>query len=536
MIKKDSKLIGSGLLEAGHSNGQIKISGHVTSYLSGLTSADLDASFLEVKKSDFDLELQDFSTPLPHLDLMRGLLQSGTNILLYGAPGTGKSECARSLVRAVGADAYWLKQTDEDGDESLSHRKTALVAAQNLLRDRKAVLIVDECDPILNTMSNHFFFRREEKGDEKSWINQYLENSKLRIIWITNRISGMDESTKRRFSFAQDFRLPERRQRLKAWQIQIAKQKIDFIDPKTVESLASQHVVSPGTISLALRDVSRLSISSSPAVKVAQLRKILEQQQVFASGRKPELTRLGGHYALEGLNTDISLETVGETIARFYKWKQNPAPAALTDGLEIANLNLLLLGPPGTGKTEFVKHLAEGLDKELLVKRTSDLLSKYVGEAEQNIASAFNEAEARGAILFLDEADSLFINREGASRSWEVSQTNELLCQMENFKGVLVCATNFEKHLDPAVLRRFGYKVRFDYLKPEANLVFFRRILTPLLSHPLTMDEESSVTRLSGIAPGDFKVVYQKHYLSGRVPPADLIRDLEAEVAMRRSG
>ena len=74
-------------------------------------------------------------------------------------------------------------------------------------------------------------------------------------------------------------------------------------------------------------------------------------------------------------------------------------------------MNLLMFGPPGTGKTEFVKHLGKELDRKVLVMKGSDLLSKYVGESEQNIAKAFQRAETEHVILFFDEIDGLVQDR-----------------------------------------------------------------------------------------------------------------------------
>ncbi|MFH1147103.1 MAG: AAA family ATPase [Pseudomonadota bacterium] len=70
------------------------------------------------------------------------------------------------------------------------------------------------------------------------------------------------------------------------------------------------------------------------------------------------------------------------------------------------------------------------------------------------MGDAFDEARRDRAILFLDEADTFFINRESAHRSWEVSQTNELLTQMEKHRGILICCTNLLVTLDKAAMRR----------------------------------------------------------------------------------
>ena len=117
--------------------------------------------------------------------------------------------------------------------------------------------------------------------------------------------------------------------------------------------------------------------------------------------------------------------------------------------------SMLLYGPPGTGKTQFTEHLATELRLPLVSKSASALLSKWVGESEKNIAAAFEEAAAEEAILFFDEGDSFLRSRELAVRSWEVTQTNELLQHMERYDGIVVVATNLFRDLDMAALRRF---------------------------------------------------------------------------------
>src|SRR5262249_49163191 len=127
---------------------------------------------------------------------------------------------------------------------------------------------------------------------------------------------------------------------------------------------------------------------------------------------------------------------------------------------------ICLYGPPGTGKTAYGRHVAESLDRPLLVKRASDILSPYVGEAERNIARMFHEARLEGAVLLLDEADSLLRDRRGAVRAWEVTQVNEMLTQMEAFEGIFIASTNLIDSLDEAAMRRFDARVRLDYLAP----------------------------------------------------------------------
>ena len=93
-------------------------------------------------------------------------------------------------------------------------------------------------------------------------------------------------------------------------------------------------------------------------------------------------------------------------------------------------------------------HDTHVLSTPVIEKRASDLVSKWVGVSEQNIARAFSEARANGALLIFDEADSLLADRRGAERSWEVSQVNEMLTWMESHPLPVICTTNFAENLD----------------------------------------------------------------------------------------
>jgi SpoVK/Ycf46/Vps4 family AAA+-type ATPase len=194
-------------------------------------------------------------------------------------------------------------------------------------------------------------------------------------------------------------------------------------------------------------------------------------------------------------------------------------------------MNLLFHGLPGVGKTEFARYLADALDRELIQKRASDLLSMWVGGTEKAIAGAFAQAEDADAILLLDEADSLFLNREHSQYSWELSQTNELLTRMEAYSGVLVCCTNLLKNLDSAVLRRFAFKVAFQPLTEEGRIALFERYF-PSIS--LTGEALARLAALTILTPGDFKAVLSRIRFITGLGADSLVDELEAECSYKK--
>lgn len=185
-------------------------------------------------------------------------------------------------------------------------------------------------------------------------------------------------------------------------------------------------------------------------------------------------------------------------------------------------MSFCLQGAPGTGKSAFVRHLAERMGIEVVQKRASDLVSMWVGDTEKQIAAAFAEARDAGSFLVFDEADSLLADRRFAVRSWEVSRVNEMLTWMESHPLPFACTTNFREHLDPATLRRFVFKLALNYLSPEQVEAAFQRFFA--LAPPKGLD------RLAALTPGDFAVVRRKAAVLGRLGDAEaLMTMLRAE-------
>lgn len=151
-------------------------------------------------------------------------------------------------------------------------------------------------------------------------------------------------------------------------------------------------------------------------------------------------------------NTNVDLKSLTAKLKKAWE-RQKP-------------FTMLLYGVSGSGKSYYAKYLAQELHLKFLKKKASDLVSKLVGETEKNIRDAFKEAEELGAILVIDEADSMLYDRSQARQDFQVATVNEMLVQMETFKYPFICTTNLIDKIDTASFRRFIFKIKFDYL-PE---------------------------------------------------------------------
>lgn len=164
----------------------------------------------------------------------------------------------------------------------------------------------------------------------------------------------------------------------------------------------------------------------------------------------------------------------------------------------------------------------------------SDLQSKYVGETEQRIAAAFQEAESAGGVLLLDEADFLFLDRTINTRSWESSQTNEVLTRMEDFQGICICCTNLLSHLDRAALRRFTWKVEFKPLQPEGRVRLYRRYFQR--KGRIAQSVLVRLAQMHRLTPGDFNVVRQQFLFAGHPPATQAVLEALHREQQYKSG
>ena len=150
---------------------------------------------------------------------------------------------------------------------------------------------------------------------------------------------------------------------------------------------------------------------------------------------------------------------------------------AYSTRVSAAGLNVLFTGPPGTGKTLAASVIANELGLDLYKIDLSTIVSKYIGETEKNLSKIFAEAESSNAILFFDEADSLFGKRSEVRDShdrYANIQVGYLLQKMEEFPGMTILATNLSENIDEAFLRRLHFSVDFPFPSAEERQHIWR--------------------------------------------------------------
>lgn len=152
-------------------------------------------------------------------------------------------------------------------------------------------------------------------------------------------------------------------------------------------------------------------------------------------------------------------------------------------------LKALFAGESGTGKTMAAQVIAHDLGLELYRVDLATVVSKYIGETEKNLDRIFSAAEGSNAILFFDEADALFGKRSEVSDAhdrYANIETSYLLQRMEGYEGCVVLATNFQRNIDDAFLRRLDHVIGFPFPDEDDR----RRIWALLLPEkaPLASD------------------------------------------------
>lgn len=454
------------------------------------------------------LELADFSHVGSPARFARDLLaaaieqkRAGVNLLLYGETGTGKTEFARLMAAELGVPLHVAGRQDGQGESpTTAERLSSLLLAHRLLAKERSLVMFDEIEDVFEWSFDGLFGPpRGRSRTSKQWLNALLENNPVPTIWASNRTQGIDPAYLRRFSFAIEFRRPSASQRQRV----LVKFLGDDHDLTAIDirRIVEAHESSPAQIQSAVTAARLVSGTARPTRQLIE--QALEPMDRLLRGERTAADRPFDpeRFSLDAVSANEDLAVLADRLGS--------RPAHLGAGLSIC-----LYGPPGTGKTEFVRYLAWRMRRRVVYRRVSDIVSCWLGETEKQIARAFREAKDDDALLLFDEADSFLTDRQSAVRSWEVTQVNEFLQQIEAHRGIVACTTNLRDALDPACVRRFALKIEFACARPEQIATLFRTVLGPVLSRPFDEVAEGQVAKAfcgtRNLAAGDLAAVARR--------------------------
>jgi transitional endoplasmic reticulum ATPase len=465
---------------------------------------DFDALFSDMvlTSSAPELSLGDFSYLGENVELVCLYLKSaikskkkGVNLLLYGKPGVGKTQFAKAVAKEIGLPILEIANEDQDGFPlSGQQRFQAFCAAQAFFCRNDSLVMFDEIEDVFsgNRMLNQILGGNKtaslNPGMNKAWVNNTLEENKIPTFWISNSVEGtLDPAYVRRFDLVIEMPIPSSEQRHEL----VRKICGEQVNLDTVKRLSAAEELAPAVISRAMRVIKTIHTD----IDVDSASKFTEMM-VDATLSAQSFKGLG--------KTNSTVEFYDPTIVN-----ASYDMAALAQGINHSrNGRLLLTGAPGTGKTGYGHWLANEIKVPILVKKGSDLLGPYVGQSEKNIAEAFAEAKVSKAVLLIDEVDSFLSKRANANQSWEVALVNQVLVELADFTGIFIATTNLEAcELDPAALRRFDLKVKFDYLRQEQSALLLENHCAKLGIPNPTPGDYQALKKLLFITPGDFAVV-----------------------------
>lgn len=382
----------------------------------------------------------------------------GVMILMYGAPGTGKTMTAHGLAdhlgkRVLSVDVPTLAES-RDGDKFLP-------GLFREARQHDALIFFDECEVL--------FASRSLGNSLMTILLTELERFEGIAVLATNLPEMLDEALDRRILVKVKFGEPDSTARLAIWRHHLPPQ-VPLAADVDLAALADRFEMAGGYIKNAVLMAVADAVHSrpeQPQIDHAMLERAARDQLQRPSLQRDELVHPQVRLA-DVVLAEAAAQQVAEVVAaarnRHVVLQRWGIGAHLSYGKGVV---ALLVGPPGCGKTMCAHAIAAELERPLRVVQAGTLRSKWVGETERNIVQLFRDARADHSVVLIDEADSFLPDRDQAQQPHEAQATNALLVALEQHDGVVILATNRAHGLDKALSRRIGWTVFFG--KPEAR-------------------------------------------------------------------
>ncbi len=391
--------------------------------------------------------------------LAKNSAEDGRGMVFYfqGALGVGRRSMAEALCRQMGTGLLVVDgKALRASDESAFHEAVDLVVREARLQD--ASIYWNGFDD-LAALEDHGPLKMLMRGLDSLGGVSFLAGN---IPWEPFGGEGS-------LPFLRvEFPLPSYSQRVDLW-ASVLDGNGDILPDVDFNVLAGRFRLSGGQIRAAAataRSLARWRDPDSGRISAADLYEACRRQsnrRLSALARKIAPVHTWDDIVLPPDRLEQLREICGSIRCRARVYSEWGFDKKLSMG---KGLNVLFAGPSGTGKTMAAEIMAGTLGLELYKIDLSTVVSKYIGETEKNLAKIFDEAETSNAILFFDEADALFGRRSEIRDShdrYANIEVSYLLQRMEEYKGVVILATNLRKNMDEAFVRRMHFTVEFPF-------------------------------------------------------------------------
>ena len=447
----------------------------------GQRRADVTYDDLGGMRNTIDALREMVELPLRHPELFQRLgVDPPKGVLLHGPPGTGKTLLARAVANESAAKFFLINGPEIMGSAYGESERRLREIFEEAAQSAPSIIFIDEIDSIAPK-------RGQVTGEaEKRLVAQLLTlldgiepRQNTVVIAATNRPEAIDEALRRPGRFDREIVVgvpdePGRREILG-----IHTRGMPLAQDVRLDDLARRTYGFVGADlaalcrEAALEAVRRIMPQINLAEEVIPT-EILDALSVELNDFENALKRVQPSAMREVMveAPQIRWEDIGgldEAAGRLREGVELPLkhPEAFRRlGIRPAK-GFLLYGPPGTGKTLLAKAAARESEANFIATKSSDLLSKWYGESEQQIARLFNRArQVAPTIIFIDELDSLVPARGGGLGEPQVTErvVNTILAEMDGLEElqnvVVIGATNRPTLIDPALLR----PGRFDEL------------------------------------------------------------------------
>lgn len=419
------------------------------------------ATLLEPDASPLAYGLEENRLP----ELLMGLLDGEENavVQLLGESGAGRKRLLRHVAANTGLQLLCVRCDRLPAGAEEGRRAGLDLAAEALLGG--ALVLLDGADaPGVNAAA------RDAAVDELG--------RRLKVTLVSAKEPLQLPPGPLQLQLA--FPLPKPAQAQRLWEDALAGYDCEALSPR---ELADKYALTPGRVHELLRRAA-LDAALAGEERLSFKRIATEVRESATHRMEGQARRINAFYTWEDLVVAPETERELRLFCNRVRYRGRVMEdwnfkSKLAYGRAVS---ALFYGVPGTGKTMAAQVIANDLDLDLYRVDLSQIINKYVGETEKNLARIFDEAAHCAGILFFDEADALFAKRTEIADSkdkYANAETAFLLQKIEEFDGLVILATNLAYNFDDAFKRRINYMVNFTLPDLAQRKELWRKVFPP---------------------------------------------------------